>query len=154
LRWSRRTGVLVAVGLLAAIQLWPVDRTNPPVRSDLQAPAAVREVLVRSCFDCHSHQTTWPWYSHVAPLSWWIAGHVASGRADLDFSEWPNFDFAAQDLLLQGIAKQVQSGAMPPRSYVWGHPAARLSDADRQLVLDWAQVSGDAGADPLDGRGF
>ena len=135
-KWS----VAVVATLLVVAQFIPVDRTNPPVQSEVQAPAAVKAILVKACFDCHSHETSWPWYSRVAPLSWWINGHVVAGRKDLNFSRWPTFDFVTQELLLRDIDKQVTDRKMPPRSYMVGHSAARLSHQERQVLLEWVRT--------------
>ncbi len=135
LKWSAALGV----ALLLGAQLVPVDRTNPPVQSTVAAPAAVRTILVKACFDCHSNETRWPWYSRIAPISWWTAGHVREGRKDLNFSIWPTFDFTSQDLILREIEKQISTDAMPPRGYRLGHPEARLTDAERQTLLAWTR---------------
>ncbi len=141
---SRRRIVLrsVVVGLgvvFLALQFVPVDRVNPPVGLNVDAPGEVEAVLRRSCYDCHSHETRWPWYSRVAPLSWWIAEHVEHGRGDLNFSQWPVFDFVEQGIALEDIEQQILKGEMPLSSYLILHPEARLSDEDRQRLLDWAR---------------
>ena len=135
LRW----GVPGIVTLLAALQMVPSDRTNPPVRSDVGAPDEVKVILRRACYDCHSHETRWPWYSRVAPVSWWISGHVKDARGDLNFSEWPGFDFELQGMAFRDIERQVSKGEMPPRSYKILHPEARLTPAERELIIDWAR---------------
>ncbi len=139
---SRRFVISAAVlaALFLLIQLIPVDQTNPQVESDLVAPVPVKDILRRSCYDCHSHETSWPWYSRVAPFSWWLAKHVTEGRADLNFSQWPLFDFEARELMLRDIEKQLVDGTMPLRSYVLGHREAGLSDRDREILLEWARA--------------
>lgn len=139
---SRRLKIGAAAGaaLVLLVQLVPVTRTNPPVEADLVAPAPVEDVLRRACYDCHSHETRWPWYSRVAPFSWWLADHVRLGRADLNFSQWPLFDLETQGLILRDIEKQLTDGTMPLRSYVLGHPEARLSAEEMDLVLAWARA--------------
>ncbi len=134
-----KLGTVAVALLLLAIQLVPVERSNPPVKSALAAPAAVGEILVVSCYDCHSHETRWPWYSRLAPMSWWIASHVKAGRGHLNFSEWPTFDFDSQDLIFQEIEEQLEAGEMPLKSYLRGHPEARLSDEQREILLRWAR---------------
>jgi hypothetical protein len=125
--------------LFLLLQLKTVDRTNPPVEADVMAPAAVEEILRRACYDCHSHETDWPWYSRIAPVSWWLEEHVRRGRADLNFSQWPLFDQQAQELFLRDIVKQIEDGTMPPASYELGHPEARLSAAARATLVEWAR---------------
>lgn len=137
----RRLGgtlAVIAAGLVIGAQFVPVDRVNPPVRHDVGAPPAVATLLRAACYDCHSRETRWPWYSRVAPVSWFVAGHVREGRRELDFSDWPTADLGAQDELLQGIAKEVGRGEMPLTGYPWLHPAARLDRAQRQAIVDWA----------------
>jgi hypothetical protein len=123
-----------------AAQFVPVHRTNPPVRFEVEAPAEVRSIIERSCYDCHSNRTRWPWYSHVAPVSWLVVRDVHRGRKELNFSEWPTFDFEAQDHLMSGIAKQVDRGTMPLAIYVVMHPDARLTLEERQTLLEWARM--------------
>ena len=139
---SRKISLSAALfaALFLLIQFVPMDRSNPPVEVDLVAPVRVKEILKRSCYDCHSYETRWPWYSRVAPASWWLAKHVKEGRADLNFSQWPLFDMEARGHLLRDIAKQLTDGTMPLRSYLLGHREARLSDRDREILLEWAQA--------------
>lgn len=133
-----RVGAAGTVLVFIAIQFVPVDRTNPTEGSPVDAPDAVIRVLERACYDCHSNRTVWPWYSHVAPISWFVAHHVEDGRADLNFSDWPAFDFEGQALAFEDISHQVETGEMPLPSYLWLHGDARLTDDDRRLLLDWA----------------
>jgi len=128
---------LVAV---AAIQWVPVRRDNPPVEFEVGAPDEVHVILRRACYDCHSNETRWPWYSRVAPVSWLVARDVTRGREDLNFSDWPVFDFEAQEHALADIAKQIDRRRMPLPIYVAMHPHARLSEAERSTLLDWARV--------------
>jgi len=134
----------VALGVLAAgllLQLFPGRRSNPPVEHDVQAPPQIESILRRACYDCHSHETAWPWYSRFAPISWWLVDHVDHARGDLNFSDWPVLDFEARSLALRDIEKQVASGEMPLWSYKLLHPDARLSDADREAIVDWARTA-------------
>ena len=138
----RRRYVYWILGVLAvlfvALQFRTVERTNPPVVANVDAPPEVEALLRRACYDCHSHETHWPWYSRVAPVSWWVVDHVEHGRRDLNFSDWPLFDFEAQDIEFIDIREQVANGEMPLASYTLLHPAARLSDAERALLVRWA----------------
>ena len=126
--------------LLVLIQLVPAERTNPPVESELFASDEVKEILSKACYDCHSHETAWPWYSRVAPVSWWVADHVEDGRADLNFSRWPLFDFEAQKHLLGEIEEEISQDEMPLKSYRLGHPEARLTDQEKEILLKWARA--------------
>src|SRR5689334_1138005 len=142
----RRTAKIVAiagVGLFAAIQIVPYGRehTNPAV---VVEPAwdrpATRALAVRACFDCHSNETRWPWYSHVAPTSWLVQNHVDEGRSALNFSEWQRPHDEAGE-----AAEAVLEGEMPPRSYTLLHPTAALSPEERRALA--AGLSASIGMD-------
>ena len=138
----RLAGVLL--GALLAIQFVPVDRSNPPVQLEVQAPIAVREVLERSCFDCHSNRTRWPWYSRIAPVSWLVAHDVEEGREHLNFSEWNRLDESERREAREEVWEEVEEGEMPLWFYVPLHPEARLSPEDRTLLRRWATALDDA----------
>lgn len=133
-----RFALLVLV-LWLGIQLVPVDRDNPPTKAVIPAPAEVRMVLERSCFDCHSNETRWPWYSYIAPASWFVAEHVHDARKDLNLTEWPLFDTEAQQFFLGEMRKQLEAETMPLDSYLLLHWDARLSDAERSQLLAWIE---------------
>ena len=138
---DRKTVLRIAaipLALFLVIQVLPVNRSNPPVESTVQAPAEVLSILERSCFACHSNETKWPWYSWVAPVSWIVSNHVAEGRHHLNFSVWPNSDPEAQIKFNQEINHEVSTREMPLTSYLLLHSEAQLSDADRQKLLDWS----------------
>jgi hypothetical protein len=122
---------LLVVGMLA-IQLVPYgrDHTNPPVtREPTWDSATTRSLAVTACFDCHSNETAWPWYTNVAPVSWLVQHDVDEGREALNFSEWDRPQEADE------AAEAVAEREMPPDIYVLLHPDARLSDADRDLLI-------------------
>jgi len=137
---------LVVVGTFVVfaggIQLVPVERTNPPVTMVVDAPPPVMSILQRACYDCHSNETVWPWYSRVAPISWIIAGHVEDGREHMNFSTWDEYDDEDRADLVEGVWDEVEDGDMPLPNYVRLHPEAVLSDADRATLKAWSQ-SGD-----------
>jgi hypothetical protein len=137
-KWVRGCCLGLAVAFLLA-QLIQPERSNPPVESKLDAPPEVAAILARSCDVCHSHETEWPWYAYVAPISWWIANHVEDGRADLNFSQWPVLDFEALEHSFRDIDEQIEEDEMPLKSYLLLHPGARLSDEDRKILRRWAQ---------------
>lgn len=130
---------LVAAGLLLAIQLVPVDRSNPPVESTVPAPPAVEEILRRACFDCHSNETAWPWYSRVAPASWIVARDTRQGREHLNFSTWNRLDPEERIHLLEDVWEEVDAGDMPMAIYLPLHPEARLTEADKAAIEAWVR---------------
>lgn len=135
-RW-KWAGIVVLV-LVAGLQLVPVDRSNPPVTGEIQVPDDVKAVLRRACWDCHSNETHWPWYSYVAPLSWRVASHVHDGRKEMNFSEWAGVPPGRQHKKRQQIWDEVREGNMPLSDYLWLHPDAALTDADRESLRRWA----------------
>ena len=140
-------GAIVLVVLLGLAQLVGVDRTNPPVVSDVPAPLDVKTTLRRACYDCHSNETAWPWYSQVAPISWLLAYDVGEGREDLNFSTWQQYDEKRRRKMLKETVETVNEGEMPPWYYVLMHPDTRLADRDRQALAAWAAEAGGASAE-------
>jgi len=133
--WKRKLRDALVGGLaaLALAQLVPCGHhhTNPPVTKE---PAwdrpETRALAKRACFDCHSNETTWPWYSYVAPVSWFVVGHVDEGRAAVNYSEW---DHPSEHASKAG--REVKTGGMPLTSYLLLHGEARLSDAERDQLV-------------------
>lgn len=139
-KWIKR----FAVGLIAlfiVVQIVPVARVNPTERGQPPAPREVQAVLQRACYDCHSNETRWPWYSRVAPVSFLIARDVTEGRSELNFSTWSQYNERRKTRKLKEIAEQVEKGKMPQWYYVSLHPEAKLSAADRELIIKWARRS-------------
>ncbi len=139
--------VLGVVVVLIAIQFVPVKKTNPPVTGEIAAPPEVKSVLQRACYDCHSNRTVWPWYSHIAPVSWLVVSDVSEGRGDLNFSEWDSYGVDKQNKKLEKIVDEVNEGKMPLSMYVMMHPKAKLSSADRDILQKWAVGSSQMGFD-------
>lgn len=125
-----------------AIQLVPVERTNPPVTADIAAPKAVKSILRESCYDCHSNETVWPWYSRIAPVSWLVTRDVSKGRQHLNFSNWegqsPNDKVEAAEEILEEISE----GKMPMPIYVAMHSSARLTPEKSATLAAWIESFG------------
>lgn len=140
-RVLRIAGIATAAFLVLA-QLVRIDRTNPPVESDVPAPPEVKAALRAACYDCHSNETTWPWYSHVAPMSWLLAYDVRNGRAELNYSTWQQYDARRQQKKMKETIETLNEGEMPPWYYLTIHRDARL--ADLQAILRWAQAGAES----------
>ena len=118
-------GALVFTG----IQFIPVQKTNPAVEVAVKWDSdRTRELFYRSCADCHSHETRWPWYSHIAPASWLVASHVRDGRLDMNISMPDEVDS-------DEAAHQIRKGEMPPADYLLMHPDARLTESEKKELI-------------------
>lgn len=137
---KRRNIVAFALAaIIIAIQFIPVDRSNPPIQSDIQAPSSVSDILRRSCYDCHSHETHWPWYSRIAPISWFLAHHIHEGREKLNFSQWNELSTRKQSETIHEIWEETSKGHMPLRSYLIMHPKAKLTEEELTLIRTWSE---------------
>jgi Haem-binding domain len=136
--------------VLGAMQFKQVQRTNPPVSGDIAASPMIEVTLRRACYDCHSNETRWPWYSAIAPVSWLIADHVNLGRKEINFSEWGSYYPATRRRKLEWMGRALHEEVMPPWSYRLMHPGSRLSGADRAALEQWieAEVDKPPGAAP------
>jgi hypothetical protein len=137
-RWGAAAGGILIIGAvgLVAIQWIPYgwEHTNPRVTSEpIWDVPATRDLAVRACFACHSNETTWPWYSKVAPASWLAVSDVESGRHELNFSTW---DQAGSKREAKSSAQVVDDGSMPPLQYRLIHPESRLTNAERAALAE------------------
>jgi hypothetical protein len=120
-----------------AIQFININKVNPKVKSDLKAPDNIKKILKESCYDCHSYETDWPWYSSVAPVSWFITGHVNEGRRRLNFSEWKALSRTRMKEIRKKIYDEINEGEMPLQSYIYLHPAAEITFNELQEIKRW-----------------
>lgn len=138
-RWKVVRWILLGILVVfVVIQLVPVDRVNPPVEAEVPAPANVRVVLRRACYDCHSNETVWPWYSRVAPISWLVARDVREGREELNFSTWNRITTQQQVKKMKKSWEEVAEGEMPPWLYLGIHRDTTLLAEDRTALRNWA----------------
>ncbi len=144
-RLARRAQWALALTLILVIgaQFLGADRTNPPSRPEASlltsVPPDVRVIIDRSCRDCHSNDTRWPWYSHVAPMSWLVAQDVHQGRDRMNLSEWTSYSSDDQDKFLGGMCSLAKKRRMPLQTYVWIHRNGALSEADVQTLCAWTE---------------
>ncbi|MDP7007957.1 MAG: heme-binding domain-containing protein [Phycisphaerales bacterium] len=131
--------LLFSIALFGPLSfIFPVDRTNPPVTGEIEAPEEVMAILRRSCYDCHSNETVWPWYSYVAPASWLVARDVQKGRDELNFSEWDSYTTKQKRHKRKECGEEVEDGEMPLWFYVPLHPNADLTAEDVDLLVSWS----------------
>ena len=134
--------MLVVLVVLVGVQLIPVDRQNPPVGAELQASGEPKAVLQRCCYNCHSNQTCWPWYSRLAPVSWFIAHDVHEARGKMNLSHWGELAPAQQEMLATLAWREVEGNDMPPHGYLLLHSDAKPGDRDKNLIREWSTSFG------------
>lgn len=131
------------IGVLIIMQFFTIDKTNPEVvlENDFIAvtnpPENVKQILQSSCYDCHSNTTKYPWYSNVAPISWWIKDHVDEARDELNFSEWATFGEERKEHKLEEMVEEVEEGEMPLKSYTIAHSGSSLSEDQARELAVW-----------------
>jgi hypothetical protein len=130
--------LVVVLSLFILVQFFGPDKTNPPVTADLIAEVNVKTILKTSCYDCHSNQTNYPWYSHIVPISYFLMNHVNEGREHLNFSDWGNLDSLKKEKKLAEIWEEVEEDHMPLSSYLKLHPEAELSKSQKETIRKWA----------------
>ena len=139
----------ILIGLLIVLvvmQFFRIDKTNPPVDASInlaqivEVPTPVQELLTSACYDCHSNETKYPWYTNLAPVSWWIKDHIDHGREELNFSEWGSYSNKRRLHKIEEIAEMVDEKEMPLDSYTLIHFDANLSDEQRTLMINWSKT--------------
>lgn len=135
----------IILALILIIQLIPnnlpeVTLDNPKdIFANNEVPNGIEKIIKTTCYDCHSNETVYPWYSYVAPVSFLISKDTREGRSELNFSEWENLDKIEKAEMLDEIAEEVEEGEMPMKIYPLTHPDAKLSDAQRNEIVIWAE---------------
>jgi hypothetical protein len=130
--------MLLVFALFLLMQFVPVfKRTNPPVVGEPPWDSVqTRELAKRACFDCHSNETRWPWYAHLAPLGWFLVSDVEDARGTFNLSNWHSGDISGQK-----AANRISSGGMPLPRYLMLHPAARLNEAEKKQLIQGVLAS-------------
>lgn len=129
--------LVMVILLFVMIQLLPIGQIteNPPVVSEPKWDSpATRDLVVNHCYDCHSNETAWPWYSRIAPSRWLVAFDVLNGRAKLNFSDWQHYNQPVSEMI-----EQVMEGEMPPAKYTIAHPNADFDQTTRQIFIEALQ---------------
>ncbi|MGH1337692.1 MAG: heme-binding domain-containing protein [Aureispira sp.] len=143
---NKRRIFLILVVVLVVIQFIPTDKSAPDIKAvdtfanTLQPPEAILTQLKSSCYDCHSYETTYPWYTHIAPVSFWIRGHIKNARKALNFSTWGEQSVSDQKHLLHECAEEIAEGHMPPKGYYRMHEDAYLDDTKKGALETWLEA--------------
>jgi hypothetical protein len=147
-----RSAIALAV-IFLLLQVFQPARTNPPVKTDflttMAAPSDVATIFHAACYDCHSNQTRWPWYSYIAPMSWQIAQDVNEGRPHVNLSEWPSDNPSLALKKMQNMSDEIDDDDMPLPKYTLIHKDARLTEKQRDELTAWL----DAGVAKLKSQG-
>jgi hypothetical protein len=141
--------IILGLGaLLLIIQLVQPERniTNGDSGNDIskvyQMPVDVHQILVQKCYDCHSNNTKYPWYTYLQPVGWWMAAHVKDGKKHLNFSEFKTYETKKANHKLEELSEAVTEGWMPLDSYVWMHSETKITTEDSQKINAWIQSLG------------
>ena len=134
----KKTLIILTV-ILIGIQFIPAERSNPPVTEEINTPSDIKAILKKSCYDCHSNETKYPWYAYIAPVSYFVASDVNEGRKRLNFSEWDKYDEKKRDKKLEAIIEAVEEGEMPLSVYTLLHNDAILDTARINILKEWVK---------------
>ncbi|MEZ4909803.1 MAG: heme-binding domain-containing protein [Saprospiraceae bacterium] len=134
---------LVILGILLLLQFVPVDKTAPEYDSSKdyfanhQVDGNVKKIVMDACYDCHSYQTKYPWYSNIAPVNFLINNHVKEGREHLNFSLWMEYPNKRKHHKLEECIEEIEKGNMPMKSFTWMHPEAKLSNEQKTILVSY-----------------
>lgn len=145
-----KAGLLALLIILLAIQLIQPARNhngqavNEDISKISRVPEQVQGIFKKSCYDCHSNQTEYPWYTYIQPVGLWMNSHIREGKEELNFSEFAAYSKRRQLSKLKSIGESIQDGKMPLSSYTFIHQNARLSENEKALILDWVKNTRDS----------
>ena len=137
--------------IIIILQFFRIDKTNPEINLDndfitiTNPPAEISAMLKSTCYDCHSNETRYPWYSNITPISWWVKDHIDEGRDELNLSEWGAFKFKRKDHKLEEMIELIEDGEMPLNEYTWTHADAKLSIEQKNKLIDWLKETRELG---------
>ncbi len=107
-------------------------------------PDSIQLILKKACYDCHSNNSSYPWYSNIQPVAWMMARHISNGKDKLNFSDFGSYTNRRQISKLKGIANQIKDDEMPIASYKLMHPKARLLEAEKEMIMNWMNATADS----------
>ncbi|KXK01223.1 MAG: class I cytochrome c [Acidobacteria bacterium OLB17] len=142
-----KIGALALAAAFVVLQFFQIDRTNPPVNAvemleaAVEVPPDIKIILGRSCNDCHSNTTIYPWYASVQPSAWYVKDHIDDGRRHLNFSVFNTYPLAKKQKKLSEMCEQVRSAEMPLPSYLWIHGDAKMQPGEAEAVCDWTNAA-------------
>lgn len=135
--------IWVLIGVFIVAQFFQIDKTNPEYDATkdfitmVNPPEDITYILKTACYDCHSYETKYPWYTNITPVNWWVKDHIDHGREHLNFSTWGDYPARRIGRKLEECHEEVEKGVMPLKSYARAHTEARLTPEQRALVVEW-----------------
>lgn len=135
--------LIIILVAFVIIQFFPIDKTNAPLNSGMDflkiksTKPEIAQLIRTSCYDCHSDETKYPWYSSIAPASWWLKNHIEEGRSNLNFSIFATYEPKRQIHKMEECIEMIEKKEMPLESYFVGHQDAKLTDAQRQQIIKY-----------------
>ena len=133
----------IIIVLIIVMQFFQTDKSKPPIEekntfaAEANPPQEILTALKDACYDCHSYETKYPWYTYVAPVSFWIRGHIKGGRGKLNFSTFGEMNEKDQKHLMHECAEMIEVGHMPPKGYVRLHNEAYIEETTKTVLIEW-----------------
>jgi hypothetical protein len=146
----RNTVIIIGAATILGIQFIRPEHnvtqqaTETDINQILPVPEQLKSILKRSCYDCHSNNTRYPWYAEVQPFGWWLARHIKEGKEELNFNEFGNYSPRKQQSKIKAIANSVEDRTMPLGSYTFIHPNAKLSATEKTMMITWMRNTRDS----------
>lgn len=142
---SKKSKILLGtISVLVLIQFIRPEKNNGSAASEndifntVKTSEEVKNILIKSCYDCHSNHTDYPWYNNIQPIAFWLAHHVKEGKEELNFSEFKNYSLKKQLHKLEETVEMINENEMPLSSYIIIHKNAKLAASEKQLLINWA----------------
>ena len=131
--------VLIVIQFIKPAKNQSIAPTPNDIFANFEASESTKQLIQTSCYDCHSNNTVYPWYSEIQPVSWWIADHINEGKSELNFSEFASYTPKKADHKLEEVIEMIQEGEMPLKSYTLIHGNAKLSEVQKTEIITWAK---------------
>lgn len=142
--WFLLLMIFIAIQFIRPARNKPWQTNSQSFGQLLHPPQAINTMLQAACSNCHSNHTIYPWYAAIQPLGWWLQYHIVAGKRQLNFDEFGNYSARRRLSKLTLMGEQLEAGKMPLPSYTWLHPAARLSGANRAMLVNWLNATRDS----------
>ena len=145
MKFNIKTILIAVAAILIIMQFFGIDKENPTSDASkdfiqmTNPPQKIATILKTACYDCHSNETAYPWYTNVQPVGWWVGHHIEEGREHLNFSSWGDYKQKRKSHKLEEFYEEVEEGEMPLSSYTLAHADAKLSSEDKEALITWVK---------------